>query len=146
MFCLTYYLQEIKETTKKVKWQQLTTRRRAGRKLPRRSWLWRRAKAKASTEKDVDKQPPTNKWVSIVLVFSTLAFPWLLTLFLLFSLLAFYDAEQISKQSGEGGAMGGSWAQAGGAETRGGKSGFEAGGHNGRDGQLSAGHYGRVRQ
>ena len=45
-------MQKIKETTKKVERKQLTARRRPGRKLPRRSWLRRRAKAKVleSTE------------------------------------------------------------------------------------------------
>ena len=62
--------------------------------------------------KDVDKQSPINNWVSIVLIFSTLTFSRLLTLLLLFSLRAFYNAEQRSKRSGEGGAMGGGWAQA----------------------------------
>ena len=33
IFCLTYYLQEIKETRKKVEWRQLITRRHAGREL-----------------------------------------------------------------------------------------------------------------
>ena len=60
MICLTYYLQEIKETTMKVERGQLTTRRRAERKLLWRSWLRQRAKAKASAEKDVDKRSPTN--------------------------------------------------------------------------------------
>ena len=66
-----------------------------------------KAKAKVSAEKDVDRRPPTNKSVSIVLFFSTLAFPRLLTLLSLFLLQVFYDTEQRSKWSGERGAMSG---------------------------------------
>ena len=76
---------------KKVERRQLTKRRRAGRKVQRRS-----------AEKDVDKRPRANKWVSIGFIFATLAFSRLLTLPLLFSLWDFYDAEQISKRSVEG--------------------------------------------
>ena len=39
--------------------------------------------------------------------------------------------------------MGGGFPQTEGAGTRGDKNGFEAGGHNGRVGQLGAGHGGR---
>ena len=51
-------------------------------------------------------------------------------LLLLFSVRAFYNAEQRSKRSGEGGMVDGGRAQEGEVGTRGVKSGFDAGGHS----------------
>ena len=50
------------------------------------------AAAKIAAEKDVGKRPPPNRWVTF-LIFSTLAFPWFLTLLLLVSFRAPCDAK-----------------------------------------------------
>ena len=73
-------------------------------------------------ENDIDKRLLTNKWVSIVLIFSTLAFPGLLcnsTLFFRCELSTMQNRDQHDPGKGQ------QWAAIGRKQKRGGQGGYE---------------------